>query len=1324
MGINELLSPLNNEQREAVTHGEGPLLVIAGAGTGKTSVIIRRIAYLIASKAAKPGEILALTFTDKAAEEMEARVDQLVPYGYVDVSLSTFHAFGDRVLKEYALNIGYPNDYKVLSSAEQIVFLREHVFKLPLKHYLSLSDPTRYLPALLNIISRAQDEDIGPDEYLAWAKKKKKRTEEIEKQLEVAEVYVKYQELKKEKGLVDFADQAGLTLQLFRKYPSILKKFQKRYKYILVDEFQDTNYSQFELLRLLAGRKANLMAVGDDDQCLPPNSLIKTESGYKRIKSIKVGDKVLTAVGKGHLSFSKVTRTMKKKKKACLLTFVTKSGKKIAVTSNHKMFCYVPSRSFSKNVYYVYLMHRMNMGWRLGITNDLATRLRLERSADKIIGLKGFRTENEARFHETLWSLKYGIPTVCFKEREGVSIKGKWLQKLYKEIDAQGNAMQLASDLGIDLRAHHASLAAVKRGSQRRIKINLEMCYRKYRSKNRNGKILLNPLVSHLLYLETSDPEVISTIKQHNIPFTKAKKGIRIRIASQDITKLGKAAENLKMLTDGIFEVKFSLGTMNQQHKPALIMPASNVLLGHYLPVIEGNTVVYDPIIEIKKDFKKLCVYDLEVEKTHNFVADGIVVHNSIYKFRGAAISNILGFSKTYKKAKLVVLTQNYRSTQAILDTSRRLIKHNDPDRLEVREGIDKKLIAAALDSKKAVEHKHFDKLLTESDWLARTIFEKHSEGYKYSDFAILVRANAHAEAFVQSLNMLGIPYQFSGGGGLYAQRDVKFAISFLRAIGDISDSISLSQLAISIIYNLPAVDLQKMHAFAKRRNMTLYHVISHLEDGGELFKVLGDIPRGSRDAAQKMVDDIHYYLEYASQKSTGEVLYHFLKKSGYLNKLMGQVEENDGRIRALGQFFERIREFKEVADVDRVSEFIKHLNLLKDAGENPETVNVDPDMDAVSVLTVHKAKGLEFRVVFLVSLVVDRFPVRPRKDPIELPDALLDEDLPKEDFHIQEERRLFYVGMTRAKEELYLTSAADYGGQRQRKISRFVLEALDIPKADITYSKKTPSEQIELFAPLEITEPALNFKIADDQPLRLSYYPIEDYLSCPLKYKYAHVLRVPILPTHHIVYGKAMHDAVQICSQARLQGREFSEKNLLDVLDHAWSSEGFISREHEEQRLKNARLALSRWYKAEQGSDRTIKFVEEEFSIPKDNIILRGRWDRVDTAGKNVHIVDFKTSDVTKQEDADKKAKESLQLSIYALVWKERFGEIPHRVELNFLESGLVGSVSKDEKDVDKTMEKIRKAAHGIRSAEFPAKPNPFTCKWCAYSEMCPARG
>src|SRR2546421_171627 len=278
MAVDRVLDDLNDTQRAAVMHDAGPLLIIAGAGTGKTTVITRRIAWLIAQKKARPEEILALTFTDKAAAEMEERVDTLVPYGYADVEIATFHAFGDRLLREHALELGLQPDFRVLNRAEQVIFLRDRLFQLPLERYRPLGDPTRHMQALITLISRCKDEDIACEEYLAFAERlaalaratpaDAELRERAAQQLELARTYAKYQELMAASGAIDFGDQIVHALRLLRSRPYVLAGLQRRFKHILVDEFQDTNWAQFEIVKLLGARHANVAAVGDDNQAI------------------------------------------------------------------------------------------------------------------------------------------------------------------------------------------------------------------------------------------------------------------------------------------------------------------------------------------------------------------------------------------------------------------------------------------------------------------------------------------------------------------------------------------------------------------------------------------------------------------------------------------------------------------------------------------------------------------------------------------------------------------------------------------------------------------------------------------------------------------------------------------------------------------------------------------------------------------------------------------------------------------------------------------------------------------------------------------------
>src|SRR5687767_14021859 len=234
-----LLADLTTRQRKAVTHDAGPLLIVAGTGTGKTTVITRRIAWLIAEKLAKPSEILALTFTDRAAAEMVERVDRLVPYGHSDARIGTFHAFGDRLLREHALESGLSDRSTVLSRAEQIILLREHLFELPLDRFRPLGDPTRFLSALVTLIGRLRDEDVSPEAYLASARRMADASaaapedaalaEEAANHGELAATYAAYERLMRASDRLDFGDQVSLALRLLREHPAVLEGERGRY---------------------------------------------------------------------------------------------------------------------------------------------------------------------------------------------------------------------------------------------------------------------------------------------------------------------------------------------------------------------------------------------------------------------------------------------------------------------------------------------------------------------------------------------------------------------------------------------------------------------------------------------------------------------------------------------------------------------------------------------------------------------------------------------------------------------------------------------------------------------------------------------------------------------------------------------------------------------------------------------------------------------------------------------------------------------------------------------------------------------------------------
>jgi DNA helicase II / ATP-dependent DNA helicase PcrA len=1017
-GVEALLGGLNADQLRAVTHGSGPLLVVAGAGTGKTQVITRRIAWLIATRRAKPSEILALTFTDKAAEEMAVRVDQLVPYGYTDTAISTFHAFGDGLIREYALELGLPTDLRVLSRPEVVIFLREHLFEFELDAYRPLGDPTRFLAALATLFSRCKDEDISPGDYLAHADRvaadaarlgeaaagpepgsstaergrepADAAAEEARRQTELARAYGTYQRLLGTNGCIDFGDQVALALRLVRTSPAARTAIAGRFRYILVDEFQDTNRAQAELVAALAEGHRNVTVVGDDDQ--------------------------------------------------------------------------------------------------------------------------------------------------------------------------------------------------------------------------------------------------------------------------------------------------------------------------------------------------------------------------AIYAFRGAAVDNILAFQDRYLGARTVVLRRNYRSLAPVLDAAYRLIRFNDPDRLEVRTGIVKRLRAQRMSPTAApVRLEVFASGSEEADWIAAEVGQRIAAGAAPRDHAILVRANSHADPILRALNMAAIPWRFSGTSGLYARPEVRLLLAFLRVVADLESSVDLYALAASDVYALGGKDLSAIVNMARRRNRSVWAILDELDRQPGILRVGPE----TRATVRKLVVDLRDYAEAAHERPAGELLYRFLRGSGLLARLVGtDTPAAEEALQNIARFFEIVRAQSALLADDRAIFVAQHLATLIEAGDDPATAELDPDADAVAVLTVHKAKGLEFPVVFLPGMVAGRFPSGGRGDPLALPAGLGRGAPPTADASLAEERRLCYVAMTRARDELILSHAADYGGARARRVSPFVLEALDLPAASGVPGSgartSTPLERLAAFEASAASPAAPNGPITE--PLSLSFYQIDDYLTCPLKYKYAHVLRVPLAPHHAIVYGAALHKAVQLFHHRHAKGHVMSETELDEVFDSAWSNEGFVSRDHEEARLAAGRAALRRFREAQLRPDAVIPtYVEREFSFILDGDRVRGRWDRVDvvptdgapaandtastdqsadvvtpTLGmlgpERVTITDYKSSDVRDPAKARQRARDSLQLQIYAMGYEAMTGRLPDAIALYFLESGLIGQVDVDPKRLARARGKIAQAAAGMRARDYTPKPDYLACTYCAFRDICPS--
>ncbi|MFL5440181.1 MAG: ATP-dependent helicase [Myxococcales bacterium] len=976
--MDPLASVLNPQQLEAVRHGDGPLLILAGAGSGKTRVLTHRIAHLLREKLARPAEVLAVTFTNKAAGELRDRVAKLVGPEAERLWVATFHAAGARLLRREAESLSLPRTFAIYDEGDALAETKRACQDLGVdvgtaRQHLSRIDRWKNLGVLPPSVQVPEWDVPGK---------------------QAIRVYDRYQKALQAGGAVDFGDLIVRVIELFAKHPEIEERYASRFRYILVDEFQDTNRTQSELVSVLAEPDRNLTVVGDDDQ--------------------------------------------------------------------------------------------------------------------------------------------------------------------------------------------------------------------------------------------------------------------------------------------------------------------------------------------------------------------------SIYRFRGAAISNILGFRDRYPTARTIVLRRNYRSRPGILEAAQRLVAFNDPDRLEVRAGISKRLTAerSSVGTAQPVRLELHPSAGDEADRIATEIAARVGSGTAPRDIAVLVRANGHADGIIRSLEAAGVRWRFSGSAGLYARPEVRRLLAFLRAIADLGSSVDLYAVATAEPYHLGGEDLTAIVTTARRRNRTIWDVLEELDRQPGILRVSAE----TRATVRRLVEDLRALSQLAHERPAAEVVYGFLRRTGTLTRLAADPSfAAEETLRNIARFFEIVRSQSALLADDRATFVAGHLQTLIDAGDDPATAELDPDANAVAVLTVHKAKGLEFPIVYVPGLVAGRFPTPNRRDPLSMPPELVGEDPDADDnAQLREERRLFYVAITRARDELVLSYAADYGGLGPRRVSPFVLEALDLPPTDRDGAARaaTAMERIEAAGTPRPSEAVVSPR-SDVEPLTLSFSAIDAYLSCPLKYKLGHVVRVPTPPHHALIYGSALHRAVQEFHRRHARGDVMTEQELDAALDSTWTNEGFVSREHEEARLAAARQTLRRFRAAQLQPDAVVPaYVEREFSFSLGGDRIRGRWDRVDieqvgddgppgsrdsaaagvphadtvaptlelTGHERVTITDYKTSDVRDVRKAHQRARDSLQLQIYAMAYEAVSGRLPDALQLHFLDTGVTGRASVDQRRLSRAKERIGTVAAGIRARDFTAKPDRSTCGYCPFRSVCPS--
>ncbi len=996
----------NEQQKKAVEHKSGPLLIIAGAGTGKTAVVTGRILYLLKKKLAKPSGILALTFMEKAANEMIERIDVEMPLGYEEISISTFHSFCDKILRQEGFFLGMDPSYKLMTEAESYAFFKRNIFKFPLETLRPLNAPAKFVSEILKFYSRLQDEDVGFKEFAKYIEKKKGELEKEEyiEMKELADTYKVWTELKEKEARMSFGDLIANTLKLFREKPHILKKYQEKFKYVLVDEYQDTNYSQNVLVNILMlgkdygkaslneRKKANITVVGDDDQ--------------------------------------------------------------------------------------------------------------------------------------------------------------------------------------------------------------------------------------------------------------------------------------------------------------------------------------------------------------------------AIYKFRGAAISNILQFKEVYPDLERVVLTQNYRSNQEILDCAYGLIKNNNPYRLEETEGIGKRLFATREPTKNAVNLIFSSDVNEEADSIAKEILnlmgkcesdvQKYdSKGqasllsssggnYKFSDIAILVRANSHADDIVPVLRFYGIPYKFSGKKTLYSRPEVKYLISFLKVVCDYKDDLNVFNLLQMEIWNLKTSDFIEVFGNARREKVPSFKFLKSVLNGRRENFAKKSFSKEGLQSFKQLVDILEKSFKKVKEgRATSQILYDFLCDSGYLKSLESDdTAENNFKLQNISKFFELIKKFEQENKGTNIFEYLDYLEYSVDIGETP---SIDDDVfaeyDAVNVYTVHGAKGLEFPIVFMPSLVKGRFPARNMSETLAVPEDLVKEKLPDDEgekSNIQEERRLFYVGATRAMDKLFLSAAQYYGEARSRKnkpsiflnelLSRDITEELDsVERKQFSFAKNICSIDDEIDSA----------SLPKDFGKRISYSEINDYEACPKKYRYKYVLKIPVPLTHNATFGSVIHltlkDFYKLVKGANEGFEGFLEKPNLDDLyrlyEKHWRSEGFESKDHEEKKKKKGYEVLKKFFEKIYTGNEKILDLEQRFKFKVEDIVVSGAVDRIDSLEDGVvELIDYKTGKAREQKEVDN----DIQLVIYGIFAKEAMEVKKVKASLMFLDEGIKMETEVDEKKIDEVKKKIVDVAESIGRCEFKAKPDYFGCRFCDYRSIC----
>jgi superfamily I DNA/RNA helicase len=921
-----LLAGLNDPQRQAVRHGEGPLLVLAGAGSGKTRVLTHRIAYLLATGQARPGEILAITFTNKAATEMRERVESLVGRATRAMWVTTFHSACARMLRADAERLGYSRGFTIYDESDSLRMLKRCMAELHV-------DPKRYPPrAIRSQISGAKNQLVDSD---AYAQAQGSVFEEV-----TAGVYTRYEKRMLEANAMDFDDLLVRTVNGLELFEEVRERWRRTFRHVLVDEYQDTNQAQYRLLQLLTSEHGNLMVVGDEDQCLVEGTLVTMgDRSQAPIEALSEGDMVMSCYGSADFRPARVTGVFKAWEKRGI-AIKAGSGRRLVSTPEHMHFA----------------------GYRLGTAPQ---------PGKSLVGNQGL------------------------------------IDHVFSMVDSERGGLHLLEAEGLSIQHPH-HLAATS--DRRRRVLRITLCGEK------RGN---TPM--HRIALAGRDSEGRSALEAIGLKTREAKPesdSWRFETALKDFDEAIRLAGDISSVLD--VDVAF-YGRFGETQSGRIVgnslptIPAGSVRPGMTMFTEDGGYDWVESVEEVELDRP---VYDINVEGTHNFIANGLVTHNSIYGFRHADIRNILDFEKDFPEADVVKLEQNYRSTQTILSAANAVVENNRerrPKRLWTELAGGEPLQLREL----ADEHE-------EARWVAGEIERLgEEEGVRREDVAVFYRTNAMSRVLEDTLNRFDVPYQVIGGTKFYERAEVKDAIAYLSLLANPADQVSFARIVNSPRRGIGKTSQGRLVSHANTTGMTIWEVIERVEEvpglGGAAIK-----------SASRFYETMAGLRERADEEGpVAGLLEAVLNETGYLEALAaertveaeGRAENLEALIAGAAEFdIEREREGE--SEVPPLEEYLQQISLYTQQDDLR-------DESVITLMTLHNAKGLEYETVFVVGCEDGSFPHMK---------AL-------EEGGEEEERRLCYVAITRARSRLYMTWTRErrlFGRAERNLPSRFVDELPD----------------------------------------------------------------------------------------------------------------------------------------------------------------------------------------------------------------------------------------------------------------------------------------